>query len=994
MVERESGINLLSSRRTICDSGNESLLRKRFIESLALLAVAAPAFGARTVTFQDHVLPLMRNRCIRCHNPDKAKGALDVSNYSAMMQGGGSGEVIVPGDPDSSRLFRLIAHLEEPRMPKNSVKIPDDELAIVREWIQGGLLETDKSKPVVGNNSKIDLSVSAASQGRPRGPLPMPEDVLLETVVATERPKAITAIAHSPWAPVIAIAGQKQVVLYHTESRRDDLVGVLPFLDGAIHTLRFSRNGGLLLAGGGRDGVSGKVVIWDIRDGRRVIEVGEELDAVLAADISSDQTRIALGGPGKIVNVYATSDGAQLHTITKHTDWITAAEYSPDSVLLATADRNGGVFVWEAHSGLEFYTLAGHASGVTMLSWRIDSNYLATAGSDGNIRLWEMNSGKQVKSWTAHPGGVLAINFTHDGRLVSCGRDKLVKVWNQEGQQQQVLEPFDDLALQAVFNHDGQRIVAGDWAGEVRVSSSNDGKFIGNLTPNPPPLAERISVQTLRVQKLAARHGELETKLRVAYEAAALAVAKLHKMQMTAKKSEQAMTKAQGQLDAAKEQSNQITRAFEIAQHNLTMLPPELTRLSDTRAQITAALQRASAEQLALEEAVPASQAVYESLTQTAAKADAAEKKSPSDDELSQAVANAKSAVESAARALDAIQRANATKKEEVEALKATLSATESASTTVATVVARSESTVTDFPEQKRTAESQLGAANEQLTAANSEMAAATAVLEAAEQKAKVATDSEASAMAAVDSVVPGLADSRYTLARYQAGLVNIKLHAARAELADRKQRYDQRNAAASALYAKVDEANRQLATFEEAASKMPSAIGAAKEEVGKAKANLLQKEDVLKQVQQVFEEKTSLLSEANELAKQVSNGAEEEVGNEALLQASQAANKTGELLKQDLAYAEIMVKAANAEIEQVTADVETAQTVLTARKSEFDAMPNQISRHKAEIEKHVATATAESTHVKEAADSVQRAQQIVDELTQEYQSLKPTSPE
>ena len=51
------------------------------------------------------------------------------------------------------------------------------------------------------------------------------------------------------------------------------------------------------------------MVVWDIHSGRRIIEIGDELDEVLAADISSDQTLIALGGPQRVVRIYATETG-------------------------------------------------------------------------------------------------------------------------------------------------------------------------------------------------------------------------------------------------------------------------------------------------------------------------------------------------------------------------------------------------------------------------------------------------------------------------------------------------------------------------------------------------------------------------------------------------------------------------------------------------------------------------------------------------------------
>ena len=68
------------------------------------------------------------------------------------------------------------------------------------------------------------------------------------------------------------------------------------FPEGTVHVLRFSRNGALLLAGGGRGGQSGLAVVWDVKTGKRVFEVGKEYDAVLAADLSPDLGLVALGG--------------------------------------------------------------------------------------------------------------------------------------------------------------------------------------------------------------------------------------------------------------------------------------------------------------------------------------------------------------------------------------------------------------------------------------------------------------------------------------------------------------------------------------------------------------------------------------------------------------------------------------------------------------------------------------------------------------------------
>ena len=93
--------------------------------------------------------------------------------------------------------------------------------------------------------------------------------------------------------------------------------------------LKFSRNGDLLLAGGGRGGQSGLAVAWDVKKGNRVFEIGKEYDVVLAADINADHSQVALGGPSKVVRIYNTADGSLAQELRKHTEWITAVEYSP-----------------------------------------------------------------------------------------------------------------------------------------------------------------------------------------------------------------------------------------------------------------------------------------------------------------------------------------------------------------------------------------------------------------------------------------------------------------------------------------------------------------------------------------------------------------------------------------------------------------------------------------------------------------------------------------
>ncbi|MEW6305425.1 MAG: c-type cytochrome domain-containing protein [Verrucomicrobiota bacterium] len=449
------------------------------------------AHAADKVTYDEHVLPVFRNSCLKCHNPNEKKGDLDISTFSGVLAGGGSGAAVASGDPDASKLVKAITHAEEPFMPPNSPRMADKEIDIIKKWIAGGLLESSGSKAIASNKPKVDLAAANTSTGKPDGPPPMPQDLLLDPVVHTERTSASTGMASSPWAPIVALGAPKQILLYNTDNL--ELAGVLPFPEGYPSDIKFSRNGKLVLCGGGYGAKAGLVVVWDVTTGERMLTVGDEFDSVLAADISSDQKWIALGGPARMVNIYSTSTAELEHAKKKHTDWVTAMEFSPDSKYLATGDRNGGVVVWESASGQEVYTLNGHRAGITAITWR-GSELVASGSEDGTIKLWSMRDGNQARTWNAHGGGVLSARFTHDGRLVSCGRDNQISVWDANANRQRSVNFTNQLPVRATFSHDGNRVIASDYSGRVAVWNTADGKPLGNLSLNPLPLAERIEL--------------------------------------------------------------------------------------------------------------------------------------------------------------------------------------------------------------------------------------------------------------------------------------------------------------------------------------------------------------------------------------------------------------------------------------------------------------------------------------------------------------------
>jgi hypothetical protein len=511
--------------------------------SIAVLStsLAVIATGAEKVTYDDHVLPVFQQSCLNCHNPDKAKGGLDLSTYSGAMKGGSGGKIAEPGDA-GSKLIAVVTHAAEPVMPPEGDKLGNDQIQLLKAWIEGGLLENKSSSARKPTKPKFDASLKSSADEKPEGPPPMPAHVLLDPPVTAARASAVHAIAASPWAPLLAVTGQKQVLLFHTGTL--ELAGILPFPEGDPVSLAFTPNARYLIVGGGVPGKSGVTVTFDVVTGERMLVAAKEFDSVLAADLKPDLSLVATGSPSRLIKAWKAEDGSQVHSIKKHTDWVTALDFSPDGILLATGDRNGGVWVWEADSGNEFHTLRAHQAGITAAVFRADSNLLATTSEDGTVRFWEMNGGSEVRKLDAHPGGVLAFGWARDGSFATAGRDRAVRLWKPDFNLLREFKEQPDLPVAVAIDHEGKRLFAADYRGQISAWDIESGNPAGGFDANPPSVEQRLAALREEIRK----HPEA---LAAAEAAAAAARQKLAEIRTHSAEAEAAVGAGRQALEAA-----------------------------------------------------------------------------------------------------------------------------------------------------------------------------------------------------------------------------------------------------------------------------------------------------------------------------------------------------------------------------------------------------------------------------------------------------------
>ncbi len=111
------------------------------VSSTSTMALAGSPASQDTVSFADDILPIFQNRCAKCHGaPDedgepRLESGLNLLEYEKVIAGSEWGTVVEAGDPANSFLLDMIV---DQTMPEEGDPVPDDEIALIRAWIEAG----------------------------------------------------------------------------------------------------------------------------------------------------------------------------------------------------------------------------------------------------------------------------------------------------------------------------------------------------------------------------------------------------------------------------------------------------------------------------------------------------------------------------------------------------------------------------------------------------------------------------------------------------------------------------------------------------------------------------------------------------------------------------------------------------------------------------------------------------------------------------------------
>jgi len=459
--------------------------RAFMLGTVCIVSFTHPLTGAEsssTVSFSKTIAPLLQQKCVTCHGPEKTKGGYQLHTFAALMQAGESKEApVVAGEPARSLLFQLITNPNaDDRMPQKDDPLPAAQIALVEQWIKEGA-------KFDGPDPKAVLASLRPQVNHPDPP------------ARYARPVPILALAFSPDGNELAASGYHEVTLWNPADGA--LLRRIKNIPRQVQALGYSPDGSTLAVCGGTPGRSGEAKLLNPKEGTIIRTLTPTADFLLTLAFSPDGQRVIAGGADNILRVFSIVDGKEERRIEQHADWVMGLAFSPDGTHFASASRDKTARLFDARSGELEETYDGHGAAVFAVAFSPDGQRVFSAGRDREVHAWQSKDAKKAFEFGGFEADVLRLQVQGD-QLFSCSADKQVRQHKLADKKAELVRRYSghrEVVYALAYHPASQRLASGSFDGEVRMWNTETGDLVTAFIAAPGHgMAPRSSGSGLR----------------------------------------------------------------------------------------------------------------------------------------------------------------------------------------------------------------------------------------------------------------------------------------------------------------------------------------------------------------------------------------------------------------------------------------------------------------------------------------------------------------
>jgi WD40 repeat protein len=235
---------------------------------------------------------------------------------------------------------------------------------------------------------------------------------------------------------------------------------------------------GRLISGASDDGTAR---IWDSATGRVMTSLPGVAGYTTARYSPTADEVVVASNTEATVRVWPVAGTAEVVARLPKRRRINAAHFDRSGGRIVYVDGKRRVVVHDLSSGRET-TLGRGPKDLYDAQLSPDGTHVAAAGEKGTVVVWRIDRpDAPERVLKGHRGHINAISYAPDGRLVSGGADRTVRVWSPQGAPEAVLQGHDDEVSTVIFTPGGRRILSSSNDGTVRLWDTAGGDALAVL---------------------------------------------------------------------------------------------------------------------------------------------------------------------------------------------------------------------------------------------------------------------------------------------------------------------------------------------------------------------------------------------------------------------------------------------------------------------------------------------------------------------------------
>ena len=207
--------------------------------------------------------------------------------------------------------------------------------------------------------------------------------------------------------------------------------------------------------------------VWDAELRKlKVVEV-ERGDHVFSVDVSpADCTKFATGTYTGKVTIWSIATGEKLLGLLEHDGAVNGVKFSPDGGRLATTcSVNSTIHIFDAHNGDQLISIENPIPADSFLSiaWTTHGERLFAVSEDYKIKSFDSSTGCSLAEWHIHENdeGPMSIALSENGKFIASSAGRFVSLWDTSTHTQLAIIEETQKIQSIALSLDGSRLATG-----------------------------------------------------------------------------------------------------------------------------------------------------------------------------------------------------------------------------------------------------------------------------------------------------------------------------------------------------------------------------------------------------------------------------------------------------------------------------------------------------------------------------------------------------